>query len=376
MDFNILYFFTDKIKIYKDFFQSVKDKAPFKVEIVTSKSFLGGKFSDVLKKARNYDFFIAVYAKHFLEIETDVKNYLKNLEINPFINFLYLYKDAGFFKEKSVINGHKNSFLLYKSDNDEARAISFVLYMINLFSKSISTFRLSDYIYHSFKTVVYSEILQKKKKEIERLNEELKRKNMIDDLTNLYNRSVIFKLLERQKELILDEKIDLTDNDIINSSLSSLTALGDHFSIMMIDIDHFKDVNDTYGHLVGDAVLKTLGALFQKEGILRDQDIAGRFGGEEFIIILPKTSVDNAYEPAQRLMHELSELNFSGANGEKFKITLSIGISEYHQSDKTGEDIIIRADNALYWAKEHGRNQIAIYERIHGKPKKRGKATR
>jgi diguanylate cyclase (GGDEF)-like protein len=361
-----LFIFTDMVESFAGFFKAIQDRAPFKVIVTTIKEFLGRQYDEMLKKVRSYDVFIAIDVPTFRTAEFELRNYLSSLEMTPFTNFLFLFKNLEEMNDKSIIQGHKHAYHLYECGDPVPHAASFVLFMVNLFNKAISAFRLSDYIYHSFKTVVYSEILKKKKLEIEMLNEELKRKNMIDDLTNLYNRSVIFKFLEREREKLVNG-VSLINGEDLPPDVSVSRGGKGVFSIMMIDIDHFKDVNDTYGHLVGDMVLKGLGNLFRKEGILREQDIAGRFGGEEFTLILPGTPVDRAYEPAQRLMHELSEVTFSGTNNEKFKITLSIGISEYHADDKTNDDIIIRADKALYWAKQHGRNQIAIFERVYAR---------
>jgi diguanylate cyclase (GGDEF)-like protein len=247
--------------------------------------------------------------------------------------------------------------------------------MINLYNKSILANRLADYIYHSFKEVVYYEMLKKQKMDIEELNKELARKNKIDNLTNIYNRRALFEFLEKEKSRTLrniqklgGQELYLAENtspvDMEEDFEEDVIEYFGIFSIMMIDLDHFKKINDTHGHLVGDKVLKTIGKLLQKEGIFRDQDIAGRFGGEEFIVILPNTNANNALGPAMRLAAELDKIEFTSSNNRKFKVTLSIGISEYHPSDKDNEAIIYRADQAMYYAKEHGRNQIIIYEKV------------
>ena len=137
------------------------------------------------------------------------------------------------------------------------------------------------------------------------------------------------------------------------------------FTVMMIDVDQFKGVNDTYGHLMGDEVLKTIGALLQDKSIFRESDILGRFGGEEFIGIFPSTNVNNALGPAMRFVKSLKEKRFQTKDLIPFGVTVSIGISEYHSTDSNKEDVIHRADKALYWAKEHGRDQIAVYEKLY-----------
>ena len=110
-------------------------------------------------------------------------------------------------------------------------------------------------------------------------------------------------------------------------------------------------------------VLKELGELLNSNSIFRNNDIIGRYGGEEFIVILPETNSEYAKSPAERLRKELKEKKFY-SNGEIFHVTISIGISEFKTSDKSCEDLIDRADKALYYAKSHGKNMTIIYEDI------------
>ena len=111
-------------------------------------------------------------------------------------------------------------------------------------------------------------------------------------------------------------------------------------------------------------MLRTLGDLLINDHILRENDIAGRFGGEEFIIILPETNSVNALEPATRLVEKFKNIAFSDNKDGNFSITLSVGISEYHPNDKTNDDIIRRADKALYFAKKHGKGKVIVYENV------------
>ncbi len=131
---------------------------------------------------------------------------------------------------------------------------------------------------------------------------------------------------------------------------------------MMVDVDHFKRINDTYGHLVGDDVLRTIGKLFHRKGIFRAEDICGRYGGEEFTVILPATNAAKAFVPAEKFRAELSRLTFMSEAGVQFQVTASIGIAELSDSEETIDQIIAKADAALYRAKESGRNQTVIYE--------------
>lgn len=130
-----------------------------------------------------------------------------------------------------------------------------------------------------------------------------------------------------------------------------------HACVMMVDIDYFKNINDTYGHLVGDNVLKQFGKVVQQ---LRASDIVGRYGGEEFAILLPNSSLEESLPVAERLRKEIENTNFDNIN----TCTVSIGIaslsSEYSDAYKWLDD----ADKALYQAKNNGRNQVSSYNSL------------
>jgi diguanylate cyclase (GGDEF)-like protein len=202
--------------------------------------------------------------------------------------------------------------------------------------------------------------LLRKTGEIERLNEELIRKNRIDGLTALYNRGAFFEFVRGEVNRIRRMQQKIRRDDSFSPS----------FCIMMLDIDHFKLINDTYGHLVGDRVLQQIGEMLNNKKIFRREDIAGRFGGEEFIAVLTNAGVKNALAPAQKLAKELAATDFKCDDGRKFKVTVSIGISQYYSDDPNEEAVINRADKALYHAKETGRNTIVVYEEAFPPPGK------
>ena len=127
------------------------------------------------------------------------------------------------------------------------------------------------------------------------------------------------------------------------------------FSFLMIDVDHFKKINDTFGHNAGDKVLKIL--VSQSINILRDTDLFGRVGGEEFAVILPETDVETAMEIGNRLQKELSEINVK-YNESIIKFTVSNGLTMLNKDTETLEKIMDRADSALYRAKRTGRNRM------------------
>ena len=125
----------------------------------------------------------------------------------------------------------------------------------------------------------------------------------------------------------------------------------------MLDLDHFKSVNDTRGHAAGDEALRSLCRVLNSSG-LRSTDFFGRIGGEEFAIVLPETNIQGAVEIAERVRGNL-ENTVVLHEGSEFFITASIGISEYRDGD-THESLLNRADQAMYQAKESGRDRICL----------------
>ncbi|AEA33669.1 GGDEF domain-containing protein [Hippea maritima] len=177
----------------------------------------------------------------------------------------------------------------------------------------------------------YSKKIDEAKKTIEELKEKLKKAEenlIIDPLTGVYNRRGLLHFL----------KIEIARAKRYKQPMS----------IIMADLDHFSRVNNTYGHLAGDIVLK--GFCKTVKSLIRATDIAARYGGEEFIIILPNTDIDSAYEVAEKIRNAISKLKFKYKD-ETFSITSSFGVSQY-KDDETIEKLIKRADAALYKAKE------------------------
>lgn len=133
---------------------------------------------------------------------------------------------------------------------------------------------------------------------------------------------------------------------------------------LMLDVDHFKRVNDTWGHAAGDAVLRELAQRIETQ--VRASDVAARYGGEEFVVVLPNTLVESALLLAERIRNEISKTPFDLPCGETVTVTVSIGISEVHPGPdeddlKTvGDSLVARADVALYAAKSAGRNRVIV----------------
>ena len=147
----------------------------------------------------------------------------------------------------------------------------------------------------------------------------------------------------------------------LDDELKRAKETKDSFSFLMVDIDHFKECNDTHGHQAGDRVLRMLGK-FLKDN-LRDVDIIGRYGGEEFGIILPSTKINGSRFVAERLREDFSKHVIQITGTEGIKLTLSAGGIEFKQGMKLME-IVNKADKALYYSKENGRNMVTFWEDI------------
>ena len=129
-------------------------------------------------------------------------------------------------------------------------------------------------------------------------------------------------------------------------------------SLVMLDIDHFKNINDSYGHVVGDVVIRHLSGLIRHH--VRETDICGRYGGEEFAILLADTSLKNAYVFAERLRKEVAAAKVT-YNDIEINYTISVGVAEVDEGIKTAEAWVECADAALYSSKETGRNKTSLH---------------
>lgn len=170
-----------------------------------------------------------------------------------------------------------------------------------------------------------------------RLRETLRLESIRDPLTDLYNRRYMEESLERE----------------VRRAQRNHSAVG----IMMLDIDHFKRLNDTHGHKAGDAVLQALGALLQNN--VRGGDIVCRYGGEEFLLILPDAALPVAQRRAEELLAQIRALQIPYQQ-TIFQITVSIGVATFFAQTANVQEVINAADHALYQAKAHGRNQVAL----------------
>lgn len=177
------------------------------------------------------------------------------------------------------------------------------------------------------KIIANNQAMQQKNKQLEALS-------VTDSLTGLYNRNKL--------------------NMIINDQLARFKRNHRPFAVLMIDVDHFKTLNDNLGHIVGDKILSSVAKILIQS--IRSVDFAARYGGDEFIIILTETTVNEALNTAERIRSKVVEI-LHGSDDKRIAITLSIGIVQCQSEDTTSTILLTRADNALYAAKHAGRNQ-------------------
>jgi len=228
----------------------------------------------------------------------------------------------------------ENNFPMTESQNRDEIAlihnaiISMVL-KINSYTNMLDTLNAS-----------LEDKVKERTKELEFRNKELKLLASTDPLTKLYNRRYFTKTSAQILAISKRNQLDL--------------------SIIMLDVDEFKRVNDTYGHAVGDDVLIAIATTLKE--FTRESDVICRFGGEEFIILLPETNVEGAKIIAEKIRLAIKDKVVHINNTVELKSTVSIGVSQVDlQSDKHIETSIHRADKALYEAKETGKDKVCIY---------------
>lgn len=182
-----------------------------------------------------------------------------------------------------------------------------------------------------------NDALHRNLREIDELQEQLREQANRDPLTGLYNRRYLDSTLERE--------------------LARCKRDGNPLALILIDIDHFKQVNDTYGHQAGDEILLRLAAMLA--GMARAGDVACRYGGEEFLLLMPTMPMASARERAEalRIAFEALEVPFGAFN---LKATVSIGIAAYPGQGTSADELIRSADTALYRAKNLGRNRVEV----------------
>lgn len=285
-------------------------------------------FDDSLKVVQCNDRFLALAALSKKEIENrkvedlvitedsnfpdlpDVRSYKEvNLQLSDLVA-----KRVDYFYTSYIFNGGSFYYLIGEERQVEDKE---VLEKISLLNNALSN---------------KSRKLAKKNKKLEKANERIEKLSKTDVLTGLANRRHFMDYFEKM--------------------ISQAQRHSNPISLVMIDLDKFKDINDSYGHQAGDDVLSALGNLLSRE--TRKEDLAGRIGGEEFAVILTQTDIEKADNYAERIRKEINQLEVDSVPAE---ITASLGVSEMKDGDDS-ESLLKRADAALYEAKENGRNRV------------------
>jgi diguanylate cyclase (GGDEF)-like protein len=180
----------------------------------------------------------------------------------------------------------------------------------------------------------------------------------VSNLTENFN-EMVRRLRESREEL---ERISITDGltglvnrrrlmEALATEVERANRMQHPCAVLMVDVDHFKQFNDTYGHPAGDAVLARVAALLRES--IRTIDVAGRYGGEEFLLVLTETTMAGALEVAERIRANLQTEVFDGG-----RITVSVGAAEFPEGGQSAEALIMSADLALYQAKKDGRDRV------------------
>lgn len=226
-------------------------------------------------------------------------------------------------------NKFQSAFELYydiSKELNEFNALSSIIMKVNVFGSLLASFLL--YI------VAY--ITSRKNLEIKNYQEKLKKQAHTDALTNLYNRRYFFEMARF----------------LMNVSQRNKEKI----SLCIIDIDNFKNINDTYGHIMGDYVIKTLAS--ELTALTRNSDMVVRYGGEEFVILFPNTDIYGAQSISNKICKHIEALTVS-LDKTNLNFTISIGISE-HKDEQNLDTFVHNADTALYTAKNSGKNRVEI----------------
>ncbi|BBH33931.1 diguanylate cyclase [Pseudomonas bijieensis] len=177
--------------------------------------------------------------------------------------------------------------------------------------------------------------------QLQAANAQLQQLSSTDRLTGLYNRGHW--------------------EESLRAAYARHQRYGNALSLVMLDIDHFKRVNDTYGHQAGDKVIEQVARLLREHA--RDSDVVGRYGGEEFGVVLSDTDSTGAQTFAERMRHSVEALEVV-YNDQRIRFTISLGVADLSQPSNSHADLIAWADQALYTSKKTGRNRVTVYEQV------------
>ncbi|SFV75647.1 diguanylate cyclase/phosphodiesterase (GGDEF & EAL domains) with PAS/PAC sensor(s) [hydrothermal vent metagenome] len=305
-----------------------------------------------------FDFLAALIAFYTIEVFKDEKTFHLSINVSSFNIFV-------FFLLYIIFNGNNDNglfwvmfvpiFLIPLNGYKKGTVISIIFYMIAFIIAyfGIGKWQNGEWNFHSYMRFVISSsillyvtyinelaitkanlLLYKKDKENKRYLAKLKKLADLDGLTKIYNRRKV--------------------SDLLENKFNEAKRYNEKFCVAIIDIDFFKKVNDTYGHNFGDDVLVEFTHIIKSS--IRQTDIFGRWGGEEFLLVMFYTDIENAYKKCNKIREVIEESQIKGK-----KITCSIGVACYEESIKSTTELISRADKALYKAKEIGRNRVEKY---------------
>lgn len=336
----INYIKADNVKIiYKNTtFQdlvSISSKNPPKIFIITNtnKKILG---------VITYNELFAILSKQMKKNNIDC---LANQNISKFIakNYIKVSFNTNTNDVFDMMMDKKLDYAVVVDDKDYPIGIVDIYTLYDVIIKlKIRNVKLSVDNIELESSIEKDRFIKELKKEMDILNEQ----SIIDHITNLYNIRYFYKVIEEEAERAKRYKYTI--------------------SLIFMDLDHFKNVNDIYGHDCGNLVLHEIGRMLTSpsDNILRRSDISFRYGGEEFIIICPNTNKQEALIVGERIRKTIENKVFN-YESQDIKITISIGISEYRHNSKISIfQCVKESDIAMYEAKHRGRNRVVVYESI------------
>jgi diguanylate cyclase (GGDEF)-like protein len=241
----------------------------------------------------------------------------------------------------SLVNGNRSArFFLLGSASGLIGVLITALTVMSFIPYTYLTYKASDFGMY-LDVILLSMALADRMKMTQEKKLIAEKEAKTDILTGLFNRRAYYEISTMEYQRLLRHNRTL--------------------SIIMFDIDHFKQVNDTYGHDTGDFVLKTVAAIVQD--VIREYDYAFRMGGDEFLLLLPETTNEQALILAERIRKRI-ENKILTVKDNKLSLTASFGVSEYNHIDRSIEQIVKRADEALYQVKEYGRNSVKVLDKF------------
>lgn len=268
-----------------------------------------------------------------------------------------------------IQNGEFAVVMMTGLDDKDIKRRALDLGAIDLLNKPVQIENMTARIDNLLRMKSYRDSLLQRTEELNALNQRLMmeikaREKVEDDLRNV-NAELVGKNELLEELAIHDQLTGLHNRRFFDDKLEEYTRLclraKQPLSCIMLDLDHFKPVNDNYGHQSGDYVLKTLASAISE--IVRTTDVLARYGGEEFILLLPYTKLVDGLILAEKLRALVEETEFEFEN-HHLSITISLGISELMEDEYDSFSLVSRADRALYCAKENGRNLVCSQDDI------------